>query len=112
MIFWNSKLGCAIEVDGPEHDRDYDNYRDEYNFRRSGIVVLRVRNKNEEDLDEVLRVVSLLDDLHERKIELGIVGNTKAAKRRLVNLPYEKDKLLLIEFLIKKYNHRPYWLEG
>lgn len=41
--FWNHNLGVAIEVDGKGHRKKYDSYRDEYNFRRSGIVVLRVR---------------------------------------------------------------------
>ena len=38
--FWCRELGCAVEIDGKNHKEDYDSYRDEYNFRRSAIVVL------------------------------------------------------------------------
>lgn len=107
--FWCHSKGCAIEVDGVEHDRDYDNYRDEYNFRRSGIVVLRVRNNNLTDLDDVLRVFESLDSLSNRKINLGIAGNTKESRRIISTLPYDKNNLSFVEYLTK-YQHKPYWL--
>jgi very-short-patch-repair endonuclease len=107
--FWNHELGCAIEVDGREHDRDYDNYRDEYNFRRSGVIVLRCRNKSQEDLDEVIRVVGVMDSLKDRKVKLGIAGDTKKARRVLSDLPYDKHNPLFLEFFVKEYNHNPYW---
>lgn len=49
--FWCAKIGVAVEVDGPEHKADYDALRDKINFLRSGIVILRVRNRNEEDAE-------------------------------------------------------------
>lgn len=106
--FWNHKLGVAIEIDGLEHDRDYDNYRDEYNFRRSGIIVLRVRNMNEADAEKVLLVLSKLTDHGTRKQVLGISGNTKAAKRSLSITQYDKNKLLFVDFLATM-QHDPYW---
>ena len=108
--FWSHKLGCAIEVDGTEHDREYDNYRDEYNFRRSGVIVLRVRNNNTEDIKDVLSVVPRLDEHRVRKEKLGIVGNTSAIRRTLSSLPYDPKKLMFIEHLIKEYDYKPYWL--
>ena len=72
-------------MDGPEHDIKYDNYRDQYNYRRNGILVLRVRNKNEEDAAAALRIIRESESWKERKEKLGILGNTKAAKRALVS---------------------------
>ena len=108
--FWNHELGCAIEVDGMEHDREYDNYRDEYNFRRSGVVVFRVRNGNMEDLGAVLVAISKLTDIRTRKEKLGINGNTKQSRRSLSSLPYDKTKPLFLDFLTQGCNHFPYWL--
>lgn len=109
--FWNHSLGCAIEIDGPEHDRDYDNYRDEYNFRRSGVIVLRVRNKNEEDAVEVLEVLKRIGSLQNRKELLGITGNTKEARRKLSSLPYDKNNLMFIDYF-KNIDYIPYWKSG
>ena len=55
--FWCKELGVVIEVDGPEHDQEYDSYRDEYNFRRSGIVVLRIQNHDERELEETIKLI-------------------------------------------------------
>lgn len=54
--FFSIKRGIAVEIDGPEHldKADYDAARDKYNYFRSGILVLRVRNFNEADLDAAL----------------------------------------------------------
>lgn len=85
--FWSPVLGVAVEVDGLEHDPAYDAHRDEYNFRRSAVVVLRVRNRNEEDAEFVLRMISKLGPWKDRRIELGIDGPTKKEKMRLLALP-------------------------
>lgn len=106
--FWNHKLGVAIEVDGNEHDRDYDNYRDEYNFRRSGIVVLRVRNRNEDDAYQALLAINKLTSHKLRKEAIGITGNTKAVKRNLSTLPYDKNKLMFVDFF-ETIQYIPYW---
>lgn len=97
--FWNHSLGCAVEVDGGEHDRGYDNYRDEYNFRRSGIVVLRVRNKNEEDASDVLRAISKLGDHSGRKEVMGIKSSSKKTRRVLSSLDFNKENLMFVDFL-------------
>ena len=97
--FWCHKLGVAIEVDGPEHDEKYDAYRDEYNFRRSGIVVLRVRNKNEPDANECILYLSILDTWKDRKAALGINGDTKESKQSLSNLPYSYNNSFLKKHL-------------
>lgn len=66
--FWNARLGCAVEVDGPEHDPNYDQYRDEWAFRRSAIVVLRVRNRNEQDADHAILTIGKLGTWIDRKL--------------------------------------------
>lgn len=70
--FFNIKLGVAIEVDGPEHDEMYDRYRDVYNFLRSGIVVLRVRNKNVADAKRAIRFITLCDTRGERRRKIAL----------------------------------------
>lgn len=85
--FWNPVLGIAIEIDGPEHDPVYDAHRDEYNFRRSAIVVLRVRNQNENDAKAVFELIPRLGTWKERRSELGIDGHTKKERRKLLLLP-------------------------
>ena len=57
--FWCAKLKIAIEVDGTSHNADYDAFRDSYNLKRSKILVLRVRNYNEEDAEKALKIIHL-----------------------------------------------------
>lgn len=65
--FCNMVIGCAIEVDGPEHDKEYDQYRDEYNFRRSSIIVIRARNYNDDDAAKTISIVECLGPWKERR---------------------------------------------
>jgi len=65
--FWCADLGIAIEIDGPDHDEEYDRVRDQYNYFRSGIVVLRVKNFDELDLQRVLEQVKTADTWVTRK---------------------------------------------
>lgn len=70
--FWCHPIGIAVEVDGPEHRVSWDLLRDEYNYRRSGIVVLRVRNFNEEDAAEALSKINSSVSWNLRRSELGL----------------------------------------
>lgn len=106
---WNHDLLCAVEVDGPEHDRAYDNYRDEYNYRRSGILVFRVRNKVESDAEHVLACIDRLTSGITRKHDMGIMGSTKEAKRKLSSQPYDPDRLMFLDYM-SSVGHRPYWV--
>ena len=45
--FWCRDIGVAVEVDGPEHDTEWDSVRDRSNFKKSAIIVLRVPNFDE-----------------------------------------------------------------
>ena len=80
--FWSAEKGIAIEVDGPEHDTDVDAYRDRYNFERSGIEVIRVRNRNEADAIIALDLISSAESWQERRKRLGIVGGKRQRRAR------------------------------
>jgi very-short-patch-repair endonuclease len=82
--FWCAELGLVVEVDGATHKIEYDNYRDEYNYRRSGIVVLRVPNFCEESAKLALDVIASAETWKERRLKLGIFGSKKQ-KRHLVS---------------------------
>ena len=75
--FWCAELGVAVEIDGPEHNQKYDAHRDEYNYRRSGIVVLRVRNRNEEDMRRCLLAIASECSWKDRKEKMGIASKSK-----------------------------------
>lgn len=70
--FFDNSKGIAIEVDGREHDRTYDSYRDVHNFLRSGIVVLRVRNRNEADATAAAEAANRLCPWRVRRRRLGV----------------------------------------
>ena len=91
--FWCHDLGIAVEVDGPEHNKKYDSYRDEYSFRRSAVVVLRVRNLNELDAEFAISFINQSNGHLERKVEIGIKGNTKHCRTRLAKMPYPPSML-------------------
>lgn len=81
--FWCHKIGCAVEVDGSSHDgqRAYDAYRDRYNFLRSGIIVIRVQNFDEDGAKAAISKIRRMQTWRDRKVEMGIVGKDR---RKLV----------------------------
>lgn len=80
--FWNAYLGIAVEVDGKEHNHVIDSYRDEYNFKRSGIIVLRVRNRNEEDAAAAIdAIVSEVETWAQRRERLQCKAFGKANRK-------------------------------
>lgn len=70
--FWNHELGIAIEVDGPNHDKAKDAEIDALFFKKSGIVTLRVRNKNESDAAQVLLFISNTNTWNDRRLAMGL----------------------------------------
>lgn len=82
--FWSAELGAAVEVDGWSHDPDYDAYRDEYNFRRSGIVVLRVRNFDRRAAVVALSRIARLPPLPARR---KLLAETIGVPAALVAMP-------------------------
>ena len=78
--FWNHELGCAIEIDGPEHSPEADKKRDADDFKRSGILVLRVKNFNNQDMDNVIRDVMSLDSWLLRRERMGLLTDAQRKK--------------------------------
>ena len=71
--FWNHSLGVAIEVDGLEHNKNYDKIRDDYNFKKSGILVLRVNNGDEKGANEVINFIdNTEEDWNQRRKTLNL----------------------------------------
>lgn len=70
--FWCHQLGIAVEVDGAEHNREYDAERDAYNWKKSRIIVLRVDNFNENDAAKVLGKIAKSQTWNERREEAGL----------------------------------------
>lgn len=70
--FWCHKLGIAIEVDGPEHRTEVELIRDNKEFNRSRIVVLRVQNFNEEQAENAMHYIYNSDTWNDRRQEAGM----------------------------------------
>lgn len=79
--FWNDFLGCAVEIDGKEHDNEKDKQRDLLDFNRSGIIVIRVRNFNEQDMDLAIEKIANLNSWIDRRAKMGLL--TKAQKLKI-----------------------------
>jgi very-short-patch-repair endonuclease len=78
--FWFHDRGAAVEIDGPEHNAARDAYRDKYNFLRSGIIVLRVRNFNDDDAVRAVENLQRECAWQERRAAMGLL--TAASSRR------------------------------
>jgi very-short-patch-repair endonuclease len=85
--FWCSYLGVAIEIDGKEHKKIYDSIRDKYNFETSGILVLRVKNRDELGAMKALDIIAHLPgNWNDRRRARGLkeiksIGTLKQQKR-------------------------------
>jgi len=80
--FWNHVIGCAIEVDGPEHNIKKDKEKDLSDYNRSGIIVLRIRNFNQDDLDKTIEDIKNMEEWHPRRRRLNI-PLTVAEKKKI-----------------------------
>lgn len=78
--FWCAALGIAVEVDGPEHEKAWDAKRDAQDYEISGIVVLRVRNMNEEDARAALEKIASSCSWNMRRLALRLraIGGAQA----------------------------------
>lgn len=108
LDFYCPEMKIAVEVDGEEHDREYDNYRDEYLFRVYGVPTLRVRNKNINDLNEILKIIPAIgkSTFGNRNILFKDCLGPNASKVDIENLakqiPYDKHHCLLGRFLLSR----------
>lgn len=67
--FWNSNLGLAVEIDGPEHDASLDSFRDKKEWERSRILIFRIRNENKEDAARFLEFIKSCQSWNERRLK-------------------------------------------
>lgn len=98
--FWVHDKGVAIEIDGPEHNRGYDAHRDLYNFLRSGIIVLRVRNFHVEDSVAAAKNLVAECSWHDRRACLGLLttqSHTKQGRRELARNGDKNEALRRID---------------
>ena len=70
--FWNHRLGIAVEIDGKEHDPIKDARNDANNWKVSRIVVIRVKNFDEDDMDKALKEIAESKTWNERREEAGM----------------------------------------
>lgn len=90
--FWNKDKGIAVEVDGPEHRKDVDAFHDDENYKISGILVIRVRNRNEADADKAIKTIKSAGTWHDRRVLLGIRVDGKRRKNE-----QSKNQMRLLE---------------
>lgn len=79
--FWCHTKGAVIEIDGPEHDLEYDLARDEYNALRSAIIVIRIKNGDWDYLVSALSHLDTIPDWSERRTALGVNARGRGSKK-------------------------------
>lgn len=82
--FWNHQLGCAVEVDGPEHNQERDSYIDDYMLFRSEVVVIRVPNFDEAAAKAAIEQIRGLDawDIRRAGERHQKISSASASKRK------------------------------
>jgi very-short-patch-repair endonuclease len=94
--FWSHEKGVAIEIDGPEHRADYDAHRDLYNFLRSGIIVLRVKNFDPVGSEQAIEHLKNECTWEQRRGAMEILcRNTSGSGRRQLARNDDKNEALL-----------------
>jgi very-short-patch-repair endonuclease len=112
--FFSIRRGIAIEIDGDTHNKVYDKVRDDYNYYRSGILVLRIKNYNEVDLRNAIKEIkkgeTRMDRRKRVRIELGLSENAsmksavEAAGLKLAHCQWDGNTGLVIEKTPKQKN--------
>ena len=80
--FWCARLGLVVEVDGDTHVPEWDATRDKEDLERSGILVIRVPNYDEQMAARALQIIAGAEEWNERRVRLGLLpmygqGQTK-----------------------------------
>jgi len=66
----NGKGSKPRPTNKKQYDKNYDSIRDEYNFYRSGIIVLRVPNFDDQKMVDVLEAIKKSDTWQIRKVKM------------------------------------------
>lgn len=70
--FWNHHKGIAVEIDGVEHNRKIDIFKDKVDYEVSGIIVFRVNNFNEEEMNNAIEGIGKSVCWNDRRKYLGL----------------------------------------
>lgn len=86
--FLCSEKGVVIQIQESEEDYEENIHGDEYHFRRSGLVVLRLnRDDDTSILDSYFSVADMLNSWQERKYILRLDATTRKERRWLSSKP-------------------------
>lgn len=93
--FWFPAKFIAIEIDGQEHRKDFDEIRDRYNYLRSGILVFRALNGDLNRVAEIMGIVNSARPVSYRKNRLGILKVTEGGRgvHHLLHNPKEAARV-------------------
>lgn len=67
--FWCHTLGCAIEIDGSEHNSELDFQKDQKEWNRSRIITIRIHNFDEKDAEQCVEKLKSISSWNERRKE-------------------------------------------
>lgn len=70
--FWCAAKGISVEVDGWEHDKNRDSASDVNDFKRSGIIVLRIKNGAHWIVPRLLAAITGASSWNDRRAQLGL----------------------------------------
>ena len=70
--FFSPAMGIAVEVDGKTHNQEWDAAKDKAHLEYYGVVTLRVRNQEKEDLDLLIKTLRGAGWWHARNYKKGI----------------------------------------
>ena len=68
--FYIHAHGACIEVDGPEHNAEYDELRDMWLFKQ-GTLVFRMKNGDSERLCEIIEIIKKCSDARTRRMSIS-----------------------------------------
>ena len=93
--FYIHLLGACIEVDGPEHNKEYDELRDIWLFKQ-GILVFRMKNGDSKRLDDIISQIKRCSSAADRRRAISRKFTTKWWKNdQMVDFLWSKYRLIL-----------------
>jgi len=103
--FFDKKWGIAVEVDGPEHDEEYDTLRDDKNRDENAVIIYRVNNFDGEDAKfAISRIRKFIKDGKSwavRKSKVRVREKTKLPKKESVLFKKKSSRCLVDRLKLK-----------